>query len=65
METKRSPSESTADEIIDMLPVMKPKTNFVRAPMMEQAIAIWMARTSRFKAGPLYHLGLLVRHPPC
>jgi serine/threonine-protein kinase len=55
METKRSPSESTADEIIDMLPVMKPKTNFVRAPTTEQAMAIWMARTSRFTARRLYH----------
>ena len=46
-DTKRSPTESTADEIIDMLPVRYPTVNFAATPMSEQAIATWIARSSR------------------
>ena len=39
---------STADEIIDILPVSNPTVNFAVAPMTAQAMASWIARNSRF-----------------
>ena len=40
-------SESIADEIIDMLPVMTPAVSLVAAPTTAHAIATRMARSSR------------------
>src|SRR5580704_4802950 len=50
VETKRSPRESTADEMSDMLPVIAPATNFAAAPTTEHTIATRMAPSSACRA---------------